>query len=68
MALDVVAAGCELSVTVYVQESRKGVSGVPAKVRVSGAKPIPEGSMPPAQVREYVYGWTPPVAAGSATL
>ena len=67
-ALDIVAAGRELSVTVYVQESRKRVSGVPANVRVSGANPIPGGSIPPAQVREYAYGATPPVAAGSATL
>ena len=67
-ALDTAAAGWELSVTAYVQESRKGVSGVPAKVRVSGAKPIPEGSIPPAQVKECAYGGTPPVAAGSAAL
>jgi len=67
-ALDTVAAGCELSVTAYVQESRKRVSGVPANVSVSGENPIPEGSAPPAQVKEYVYGWTPPVAAGSTAL
>ena len=67
-ALEAVTAGCELSVTVSVQESRKRASGVPANIRVAGAKPIPEGSAPPAQVKEYVYGATPPEAAGSASL
>ena len=67
-AIEAVAAGCELSVTVSVQESRKRASGVPANMRVAGAKPIPEGSAPPAQVKEYVYGSTPPKAAGSASL
>ena len=67
-ALEVVVAGCELSVTVSVQESRKRASGVPANMRVAGAKPIPEGNAPPAQVKEYVYGSTPPEAAGSASL
>ena len=67
-AIEAVAAGCELSVTVSVQESRKRASGVPANIRVAGAKPIPEGSAPPAQVKEYVYGSTPPEASGSASL
>ena len=67
-ATETVAAGCELSVTVYVHESRKRAPGVPANTRVAGAKPIPDGSCPPAQVKEYVYGWTPPDAAGSAPL
>ena len=51
MARETVAAGCALSVTVYVHESRKEASGVPANRRVSGAKPMPEGSDPPAQVK-----------------
>ena len=67
-ALEAVTAGCELSVAVSVQESWKRATGVPANVRVAGAKPIPEGSAPPAQVKEYVYGSTPPEAAGSASL
>ena len=51
---ETVAAGCERSVTEYVQESRNRASGVPVNLRVAGAKPIPEGSDPPAQVNEYV--------------
>ena len=54
--------------TVYVHESRKRAPGVPANTRVAGAKPIPDGSCPPAQVNEYVYGWMPPDAAASAPL
>ena len=53
-ATETVAAGCELSVTEYVHESRNRASGVPANRRVAGAKPIPEGSDPPVQVKEYV--------------
>ena len=37
---------------------------MPANTRVSGAKAIPPGSSPPAQVRAYVYGGTPPSAGG----
>ena len=53
-ARDTVSAGWALSVTEYVHESRNRASGVPANLRVTGAKPIPEGSDPPAQVKEYV--------------
>ena len=67
MACERTSGGCELSVTEYVHESRKGASGVPANTRVAGAKAIPDGSVPPAQVREYVYGSTPPEAAGSGS-
>ena len=50
----------------YVHESRKRVVGVPANLRVLAAKPVPGGRLPPAQVKAYVYGATPPDAAGSA--
>ena len=61
-----VSAGCDLFVAMYVHESRKAAPGVPANTRVAGAKLIPDGSIPPAQVKEYVYGAAPLEAAGSA--
>ena len=63
----VVAAGCELSITVYVHESSNPSSAVPASTRVAGAKPTPDGSDPPSQLKVYVYGLTPPLAAGRVT-
>ena len=39
---------------------------MPANTRVAGAKFIPGGRVPPAQVRAYVYGGTPPSAGGSS--
>ena len=49
---EAVAAGRELSVTVYVHESRNTASAVPASTRVAGEKPTPDGNAPPAQVNE----------------
>ena len=47
MSCENVAAGCELSVTAYVHESRNTASAVPASTRVAGANPTPDGSAPP---------------------
>ena len=67
MSRETVAAGCELSVTVYVQGSWNTASVTPASTRVEGAKPTPGGSLPLSQVKVYVYGATLPLAAGRVT-
>ena len=68
MACETVAAGRELSVTVYAHESRKALirsADEHAGLRVRS--PSRMADLPPAQVKEYLYGPTPPEAAGSMT-
>ena len=67
MSRSTITAGCELSVTVYVHERSNAAFATPASTRVAGAKPTPDGSDPPSQVKVYVYGPTPPLAAGRVT-